>query len=167
MKKLSVIFLSIFVLLLVSCAQSADETPNQKDNRKEWDADNIAYTNTANNQKLDYTRKDGENGIIGKFNYSKTVEVPNAIGFDSSIYTFNSNGEYQNTEYKTRNDSSVDKYEYSGTFTIKKYNEEYFILTLKKSKWTENSYFYKVSKDGFDWYRYITVNGEQIEPPTN
>ena len=168
MKKLSVLFLSIFALLLVSCGQPTQENVEQEqDNRSEWDFDNIAYTNTTNNQNLDFSRTSGSNGIIGTFHWSQSVTIPYGTGFDSSDFTFNTNGEYQNTERRTRNDASLDTYNYSGTFTIKKYNDEYFIVTLKKSKWTENSYFYKVSADGFDWYNYITVNGEEVYPPEN
>ena len=176
MKKLSVLFLSIFALFLVSCGQPTQEETNTEPTtedktpsipRSQWDADNIAYTNTnaepvTSSKWSLYQRQSGTNGIIGEY----LLDVPETTNYGNTTihyrYWFYETGYFKHSESGYSTAGKYYELTDEGTFVISKYNNDYFFLTLTDNDGDVHKFFYAVSNTAFERRYSIVVNGQTI-----
>lgn len=171
MKKLSVLFTILFIIIFTSCTPTTNsekinvqETKNTETNnetakdeqpsipRTEWDKDNIYLTNTPSvpdsTYKWIYLRKSGTSGIIGKF-----VQTSNK-GYQVFSYTFYDSGYFEYTEEGYVKNSYV-KNTKRGTYIITKQDNSCYKFTTfvslyngLPSKVGGETCYYKVDANG-------------------
>lgn len=169
MKKLFFIF--IILLTLISCKQNEPtDTENEqavKDypaiEKSLWDAENISLTNTQNTEFVNFPRRTGTNGIIGKFGDENKKP-------ESLCYYFYKNGYFEykrNYREYTTGSNYVDRSEgFYGTYVIKTINltDDYFALKLQDERGNSSYYFYQVSSRGFSIFPYIIIDSISYYP---
>ena len=140
MKKLLILIL--FGFLFISCINQPKNTTKQNNTqqeeypaipRSEWDAEEIAYTNTTelvSNGAMTYNRVSGTTGIIGNFHNEAEVYA-GMVGYTAKYdYTIDTDGYY--TSYNLSYSKSKGLYETISKYKFKlvKYSDEYFIIEL-------------------------------------
>ncbi len=160
MKKL---FGLLFItLLFTSCADLME-----KNARKKWDKDDIAFENNSDlipmettdeygtYTKTGFKRLGGTTGIVGEFVRS-TIDSSNLNKpwVEVERYIFNDDGTYV-WSHKIQKGTTVTKnFKVEGKYKIFKYNKDYYLFGFMNSA---GAMFYKVSDLGLEVYSSITV----------